>query len=64
MKVNFEGAKKHVLKKSADTDSFISIKGYDFNEEFDFDRFLDSYKTTGFQASNMITAIDIIRRMI
>lgn len=64
MKSNFENAKKHVLMKSADTDNFIPVKGYDFNEKFDFDKFLESYKTTGFQATNMITAISIIKKMI
>jgi deoxyhypusine synthase len=41
----------------------ISIKGYDFNEKFDFNKFLKSYKSTGFQASNLAKAIEIIKKM-
>jgi len=64
MKINFEDAKKHVLVKSEDSDNSIPVKGYDFNEKFDFNKFLDAYKTTGFQATNMISAINIIKKMI
>jgi deoxyhypusine synthase len=41
----------------------ITIKGYDFNEKFDFKKFLDSYATTGAQASNLAKAIEIIQKM-
>ena len=64
MKINFEDAKKHVLVKSDVADNFIPVKGHDFNEKFDFDKFLDSYGTTGFQATNLFAAIGIIRNMI
>jgi len=57
-----EVAKKAILKKSDDLEG-ISIKGYDFNEKFDFQEFLDSYKSTGFQASNLSRAVEIIRKM-
>ena len=57
-------AKKYILKKSEDTEKYEAIKGYDFNKEFNFDNFLEAYKTTGFQASNMVEAIDIIKSMI
>jgi len=41
----------------------LSINGYDFDEEFNLDKFLESYKTTGMQASNLGKAIDIIKKM-
>lgn len=41
----------------------LTIKGYDFNEKFDFKKFLDSYAKTGAQASNLAKAIEIIKKM-
>jgi len=61
-KSKIESAKEAILKKSEEIES-ISIKGYDFNEKFDFSEFLKSYKSTGFQASNLAKAIDIIKKM-
>ena len=57
-----EVAKKAILKKSKEIES-ISIKGYDFNKPFNFDEFLKSYGSTGFQASNLKKAIEIIKKM-
>ena len=59
---NINHAKKNILKKSEEIDS-ISIKGYDFNSDFSLKDFLDSYKTTGFQASNLAKAVEIIKKM-
>ncbi len=44
-------------------DHFPHIKGYDFNEKFNFKRFLKSFSTTGMQASNLGKAIEIIKTM-
>ncbi|MEM0360512.1 MAG: deoxyhypusine synthase [Candidatus Diapherotrites archaeon] len=41
----------------------IKIEGFDFSKPFDFKKFLESYKTTGFQASHLAIAIDIIKEM-
>jgi deoxyhypusine synthase len=41
----------------------LAIKGYNFNEKFDFNEFLKSYKSTGFQASNLAKAVEIIKKM-
>lgn len=41
----------------------LSIRGYDFNEKFDFNKLLESYATTGAQASNLAKAIEIIKKM-
>jgi len=41
----------------------LTIKGYNFNEKFDFKKFLASYLTTGAQASNLAKAIEIIKKM-
>jgi len=40
-----------------------SIRGYDFNNKFDIGKFLESYSTTGAQASNLGEAIRIIKEM-
>jgi len=50
-------------KESEDSENLPKIKGYDFNRPFNFNEFLKSYKTTGFQATNMSTAIEIIKKM-
>jgi len=39
------------------------IKGYDFSKPFDFNKFLDAYGSTGFQASHLKIAIDVIKEM-
>lgn len=54
-----EGA---IFKKSHDVKG-IEIKGYDFEKGLDFDRFLENYMSTGFQATNVARAIDVIKKM-
>lgn len=39
------------------------VRGYDFRGEFDFGELLRSYETTGFQASHVTEAIDLIEEM-
>lgn len=50
-------------KESEDSSELPKIKGYDFNKNLNFKEFLDAYKTTGFQASNMHAAIEIFKKM-
>jgi deoxyhypusine synthase len=52
----------NILKKSSEING-VSIKGYDFNEQFDFEKFMKSFLSTGFQASNLGKAIEIIKQM-
>ena len=40
------------------------IKGYDFNQGVNYEEIFKSYATTGLQASNLATAIDVINQMI
>ena len=56
-------ARENVLRKS-DEIKGISIKGYDFNEGIDFEKIINSFSSTGFQASNLAKAKDIINKMI
>ena len=39
------------------------MKGFEFNERFNFQEFLQSYSTTGFQATNLGKAIHIVQTM-
>ncbi|MGV8141750.1 MAG: deoxyhypusine synthase [Candidatus Woesearchaeota archaeon] len=52
------------VRKYDTLEGFPEIKGYDFDEEFDFDRFMESFKNMGIQATNLGTAIDIVNQMI
>jgi deoxyhypusine synthase len=59
---NIDKAKKILFKKSIEIGSG-KIKGYDFEKEFDTKNFFDSFKDTGFQATNLGKAIEIIKKM-
>ena len=56
-------SRKNVLFESKEPEG-QGIKGYDFNEGVDYDKILDSYLTTGFQATHFSKAIEIINKMI
>ncbi|HPD81804.1 MAG TPA: deoxyhypusine synthase [Candidatus Pacearchaeota archaeon] len=56
-------AAENILKKSAKIDGVI-IEGYDFNKGVDYEKIIDSFSKTGFQASNLSQAIDIVNEMI
>lgn len=56
--------KKNILKKSKSLDGWPEIKGYDFEEDFNFNNFLDSFLFTGFQATNLGYGINIVKNMI
>ncbi len=53
----------YIPENCTNLDHFPHIKGYDFNGRFDFDEFLKSYSYTGFQATNLGKAIEIIKAM-
>jgi deoxyhypusine synthase len=56
-------ARKNVLFSSKEPEG-SSVKGYDFDKDLDYAKLLDSYLTTGFQATHFAKAIDIINDMI
>ncbi len=41
-----------------------SVKGYDFNKGLNYEKLLDSFATTGFQATHFSKAVEIIDEMI
>ncbi|XP_015926979.1 probable deoxyhypusine synthase [Parasteatoda tepidariorum] len=54
-----------VLKKSsALPKNKVPVKGYDFNDGVDYHALLQSYKTSGFQATNFGLAVEEINKMI
>jgi len=57
-----EGESSYV-KKVLTLDDHPKVKGYNFEEKFDFDKFIDSYFNTGFQATRLKVAVDIIKKM-
>jgi len=52
------------LKTYMNMDSFPKIEGYNFDEKFDFSKFIESYNNMGFQGSNLGMAFNILSRMI
>ena len=40
------------------------IKGYDLNNGLDYNKILESYLTTGFQATNFGKAVNEVNRMV
>jgi len=56
-------ARKNILRRSEEAEG-TKIQGYDFNQGVDYDKILDSFKSTGMQADNFFKAIEIIKKMI
>ncbi len=54
---------ERILKKSNTLDGWPEIRGYDFEDKFNFEEFLNSFNTTGFQATSLGTAIKIVQNM-
>jgi deoxyhypusine synthase len=58
-------ARKNLLRKSSEKEynKNKKIKGYDFDKGFDFDNLIEGYGSTGFQASHLHRAIELIKKM-
>lgn len=56
-------ARENIFRKSSPVEG-ISIKGYDFDKGVDYNKIIDSYASTGFQATHFAKAIEIINKMI
>ncbi|MCC7574430.1 deoxyhypusine synthase family protein [Candidatus Woesearchaeota archaeon] len=54
---------KHMVKTN-ELDNHPLIKGYDFSNDFDFDSFIKSFGSTGFQATEFFKAVTIMNTMI
>lgn len=54
-----------VLKESEDLEGRLEkISGYDFNNGVDYSKILKSLISTGFQASNLGEAIEVVNNMV
>ncbi|MFB6147372.1 MAG: deoxyhypusine synthase family protein [Candidatus Nanohaloarchaea archaeon] len=58
-----EETRDHVVPGTGEPHKGEEVKGYDFEGEFDLDEFIDACRTTGFQATHLAEAVDIIRDM-
>jgi len=58
-----EETREHVIPGTKKGHKGETVKGYDFRGDFDFEEMLDSYATTGFQASHLKEAVDIVKEM-
>lgn len=56
-------AVENILKKSGKVNGEV-IEGYEFNNGVDYEKIIDSFGSTGFQASNLSQAIGIVNEMI
>ncbi len=54
--------KKALFKKSVELGEG-KIQGYDFSKDFDAKKFFESFKYTGFQATNLGKAIELVKKM-
>ncbi len=54
--------RKALFKKSVELGSG-KVQGYDFNKRFDAAEFFNAYKDTGFQATNLAKAIELVKEM-
>ena len=52
------------IKKSTDISKLPEIKGYNFEQKFNFDKFIKAYSNSGIQAQNLGTGINITNAMI
>lgn len=52
------------IKVEGYTFLFIYNNRYDFNKGVDFHKLMESYKSSGFQASAISNAIDEVNRMV
>ena len=63
MKDNEKVSKGNVLRDSGEIEG-VSVKGYDFGNGVNYDKILDSYSSTGFQATHFAKAVETINKMI
>jgi deoxyhypusine synthase len=56
--------KAKFMRRYETLEGFPEIKGYDFEKEFNFDELMESYNSTGIQATNLGRAISITNQMI
>src|SRR3989344_5227820 len=61
-KSTMKNPRESIFKESEEPKG-LYVKGYDFSKEPDMKSFIDSYSSTGFQASHLCRAIEIAQKM-
>ncbi len=56
-------SREHVLPGTEEGYEGEKVEGYDFRGDFSLEDMLDSYGTTGFQATHLKEAIDLVKKM-
>lgn len=59
----YKDQKPYQIAPAPDVEHLPKVIGYDFEKNFDFQEFIKSYGTTGFQATHLARAVDIIEEM-
>ena len=61
----YESAAENIFLYSAPIpEDAIKVKGYEFNNGVDFSGLMESFKSCGFQATNLHEAMNIINEMV
>ncbi|MFW5919457.1 MAG: deoxyhypusine synthase [Halanaeroarchaeum sp.] len=55
--------RENVVPGSEEDLDTADVRGYDFRGDFDFEAMLSAYETTGFQATHLAEAVDIVQQM-
>ncbi|ELZ00698.1 deoxyhypusine synthase [Natrialba chahannaoensis JCM 10990] len=58
-----DDSRDHVVPGSEEELASADVRGYDFRGEFDFGELLETYATTGFQATQLAEGIEIAEKM-
>ncbi|MFW5929320.1 MAG: deoxyhypusine synthase family protein, partial [Halobacteriota archaeon] len=58
-----EDTRENVVPGTEEDVDAPAVRGYDYRGDVTLDDLLDSYATTGFQATHLARAVDILRRM-
>jgi deoxyhypusine synthase len=56
-------ARENLLRASSEPEG-LSVRGYDFSMGVNYKNLMDSFATSGFQATHLSQAIEITNRMI
>lgn len=56
-------AEKNLLCRSSEPEEATPVRGYDFSKGLNWDHLMDAYATTGYQASQLAEAFEVVREM-
>ncbi len=59
----YKDQKNYQVAPAPDVDHLAKVKGWNFEKKFDFCEFIDSFATTGFQATHFAKAVELVKQM-